>query len=86
MGGLGVGLRVSAARCPPQRLPPPSHPPRVADEVLYQSHIHPEQPAFSLTPQQAVALHGAILDVCRQACEVEADSARFPPTWLFHYR
>jgi hypothetical protein len=38
-----------------------------------------------LSPQVA-ALHAAISSVCQLACEVEADSSRFPPDWLFHYR
>ena len=32
------------------------------------------------------ALHSAIVNVCSVACEVGADSSRFPPEWLFHYR
>merc|ERR1711920_268785 len=28
----------------------------------------------------------AVLGVCKRACECNADSNRFPPTWLFHYR
>ncbi|EFN51935.1 hypothetical protein CHLNCDRAFT_9497, partial [Chlorella variabilis] len=58
----------------------------VADEVLYQARIHPEQPAHSVPQEQVAALHRAISHVCQVACEVEADSSRFPPDWLFHHR
>ncbi|PRW20199.1 formamidopyrimidine-DNA glycosylase isoform X2 [Chlorella sorokiniana] len=58
----------------------------VADEVLYQSRVHPEQPANTIPADQVAALHAAIRDVCRLASEVEADADRFPLDWLFHYR
>lgn len=58
----------------------------VGDEVLYQSALHPEQPCESLTEAQVSALHGAISSVLGVATEVEAESSKFPPRWLFHYR
>ncbi|KAI7839952.1 hypothetical protein COHA_006346 [Chlorella ohadii] len=58
----------------------------VADEVLYQSRVHPEQPANTIPAEQVAALHAAIRDVCRLASDVEADADRFPADWLFHYR
>ncbi|KAL4420824.1 hypothetical protein ABPG75_010480 [Micractinium tetrahymenae] len=58
----------------------------VADEVLYQSRIHPEQPANSILADQVAALHRAIKDVCELAVAADADANRFPDTWLFHYR
>jgi formamidopyrimidine-DNA glycosylase len=58
----------------------------VADEVLYQSRIHPEQPANSLTPEQAKTLHTQIYEVCRIASDVDAASERMPESWLFHHR
>eukprot|EP00310_Coccolithus_braarudii_P014622 CAMPEP_0183341104 /NCGR_PEP_ID=MMETSP0164_2-20130417/7419_1 /TAXON_ID=221442 /ORGANISM="Coccolithus pelagicus ssp braarudi, Strain PLY182g" /LENGTH=330 /DNA_ID=CAMNT_0025511335 /DNA_START=21 /DNA_END=1014 /DNA_ORIENTATION=+ len=59
---------------------------RVADECLYQASLAPSAPASSLSEAQVVALRNAILDICRHACECNADSERFPSTWLFHYR
>lgn len=41
-------------------------------------------PPFCCVLQAAV--HKAIVDVVTCAVEVEADSARFPKEWLFHYR
>jgi formamidopyrimidine-DNA glycosylase len=58
----------------------------VADEVLYQSRIHPEQPANSLTAAQVADLHRHIAGVCRVASDAGADAARMPQDWLFHHR
>ncbi|PNW77245.1 hypothetical protein CHLRE_10g428433v5 [Chlamydomonas reinhardtii] len=58
----------------------------VADEVLYQARIHPEQTATSLDDGSMAALHAAIREVVGLAVRVEADSDRFPRDWLFHYR
>lgn len=58
----------------------------VADEVLYQCRIHPEQPANSLTAEHAQQLHKWIVEVCRIASEVNADADKLPESWLFHHR
>ncbi|GAB4820296.1 hypothetical protein N2152v2_007342 [Parachlorella kessleri] len=58
----------------------------VADEVLYQARIHPEQPAASLSAEEVGALHRLIREVCTIASDVEAEADRLPKTWLFHYR
>ncbi|KAG2440513.1 hypothetical protein HYH02_010391 [Chlamydomonas schloesseri] len=58
----------------------------VADEVLYQSRIHPEQTAASMDDSALAALHAAIREVVGLAVRMEADSDRFPKEWLFHYR
>ncbi|KAJ3409812.1 hypothetical protein HDV05_004254 [Chytridiales sp. JEL 0842] len=58
----------------------------VADEVLYQAGIHPGQITASLTEEELEMLHGTMERVVREACEVNADSDRFPREWLFHYR
>jgi formamidopyrimidine-DNA glycosylase len=58
----------------------------VADEVLFQSRIHPEQPANSLTQEQVKELHKHVQEVCRLASAVNADSTLMPDSWLFHHR
>jgi formamidopyrimidine-DNA glycosylase len=58
----------------------------VADEVLYQSRIHPEQAANSLSTEKIEILHKIIKEVCHVACDVDADSTRMPESWLFHHR
>ncbi|KAJ3106859.1 hypothetical protein HDU96_008071 [Phlyctochytrium bullatum] len=58
----------------------------VADEVLYNAKIHPAQRTQTLLDTELQALHESIQHVIRTACDVNADSDQFPPTWLFHYR
>lgn len=45
----------------------------MADEVLYQSRIHPEVRANELSQEQVAALRDAIDEVCRVAVEVSTD-------------
>ncbi len=58
----------------------------IADEVCYHAKIAPQRPAPSLSPDQVGALRQALKHVLDKACGCEADSARFPRTWLFHDR
>ncbi|KAG8748653.1 hypothetical protein FRC10_000044 [Ceratobasidium sp. 414] len=57
-----------------------------ADEILYQSRIHPEQRASNLSEEQIKAVYKWAKVVCKTAVEVDADSSRFPADWLFKYR
>ncbi|GAB7325158.1 hypothetical protein MBLNU13_g09238t1 [Cladosporium sp. NU13] len=58
----------------------------VADEVLYQARIHPEQYSNTFNDDQIKTLHDSIMTVCTTACETLADSEQFPETWLMKYR
>ena len=58
----------------------------VADEVLYQARLHPEQYSNTFTSEQVQRLHDSIMSICTTACETLADSAQFPETWLMKYR
>jgi formamidopyrimidine-DNA glycosylase len=58
----------------------------IADEVLYQARIDPRRPVSSLTPDETKALRQKLIAVVRKACDVNADKAAFPRTWLFHHR
>ncbi|CAN6163322.1 unnamed protein product [Urochloa humidicola] len=58
----------------------------IADEVLYQSRIHPLQIASNLSRESCEALHRSIQEVVKYAVEVDADLERFPKEWLFHHR
>uniref|UniRef100_A0A0D9WSI6 Formamidopyrimidine-DNA glycosylase catalytic domain-containing protein n=1 Tax=Leersia perrieri TaxID=77586 RepID=A0A0D9WSI6_9ORYZ len=58
----------------------------IADEVLYQSRIHPLQIASTLSRESCEALHRSIHEVVKYAVEVDADCDRFPEEWLFHHR
>jgi formamidopyrimidine-DNA glycosylase len=58
----------------------------IADEVLYQAAIRPDRPASSLRPAEVRRLRSRLLSIIRRAVAVDADSDRFPRTWLFHHR
>ncbi len=58
----------------------------IADEVLYQARIRPDRPASSLGPAEVRRLRASLLSILRRAVSVDADSDRFPRTWLFHHR
>lgn len=58
----------------------------VADEVLYQARLHPEQYSNTFDHEQTKRLHSALVDVCTLAVETLADSTKFPETWLMKYR
>lgn len=58
----------------------------VADEILYNSRIHPEQKCNTLSPEQLVTLHRQTAEICRIAVSVNADDSKFPEHWLFRHR
>lgn len=58
----------------------------VADEILYQARVHPEQRANNLSGGQLKAIYEQTKSVCETAVSVNADSTQFPSHWLFNYR
>ncbi|KAL2354120.1 Formamidopyrimidine-DNA glycosylase N-terminal domain-containing protein [Cryomyces antarcticus] len=58
----------------------------VADEVLYQARIHPEQYSNTLGEEQLKRLHDSLVSVCTTAVETRAESSQFPDTWLMKHR
>lgn len=58
----------------------------IADEILYQAAIRPNRPASDLSKIEIGRLRATLLRVIRRAVAVDADSDRFPSTWLFHRR
>ncbi|KAK0466385.1 AtMMH-1, partial [Desarmillaria tabescens] len=58
----------------------------VADEILYHSHVHPEQRCNTLTKEQVMALREKMSYVCETAVEANADDTKFPDNWLFKHR
>lgn len=58
----------------------------VADEILYQARIHPEQYSNTLTDQQMTQLHNKLTEVCTTACDLLAESDKFPADWLMKHR
>ncbi|KAK5738734.1 hypothetical protein LTR17_005867 [Elasticomyces elasticus] len=58
----------------------------VADEIMYQARLHPEQYSYTFSDEQIESLHKALMDVCTLAVETNADSSKFPETWLMKHR
>lgn len=58
----------------------------VADEVLFNARIHPEQYSNTFSDVQVAQLHKSLMYVCDFACEVLSDSSKFPEGWLFKHR
>lgn len=58
----------------------------VADEVLYQAKIHPEQYSNTFSDEQIKTLHDSLINVCTIACETLADSDQFPSHWIMKHR
>jgi formamidopyrimidine-DNA glycosylase len=58
----------------------------VADEILYQSHVHPEVKANELSEGEVKRLWECTRDICKVAVELNADASRFPENWLFRHR
>ncbi|XP_073148934.1 formamidopyrimidine-DNA glycosylase isoform X2 [Henckelia pumila] len=58
----------------------------MADEVLYQARIHPQQSVSSMSKETCSTLVKCISEVTNSAVGFDADSLRFPVDWLFHFR
>jgi formamidopyrimidine-DNA glycosylase len=58
----------------------------LADEILYHSKVHPEQPANLLDNDAIKAIWENITYVCQTAVACNADHNLFPDHWLFPHR
>ena len=58
----------------------------VADETLYQAGVLPAAVCRELSEAQRLAVHEAMLRVCREACSHNADSSRFPQARALAFR
>lgn len=58
----------------------------IADEVLFQSHIHPATKCNILNELDCQKIADSINNVINIACDTHADSSKFPNEWLFHSR
>lgn len=56
----------------------------IADEILYQAKIHPEERITSLTDEELKTIHFQVKDIIQKACDAGADPDKFPEKWLFH--
>ncbi|KAF4549555.1 Hypothetical protein D9617_21g097760 [Elsinoe fawcettii] len=58
----------------------------VADEVLYQAKIHPEQYSNTFSDEQVKALHDNLMYVTGTAVDTLSDSSKFPEDWIMKHR
>jgi formamidopyrimidine-DNA glycosylase len=58
----------------------------VADEILYQARLHPEQYSNTFSDEEIARLRESLLDVTGIACSTLADSTQFPENWLMKHR
>lgn len=58
----------------------------IADEVLYQARIDPRRRADQLTRGDSRRLRSTLKRVIDTAVRADAESSRFPRSWLFHRR
>ncbi len=58
----------------------------IADECLYQSKVHPETLAKTLTTSKLGLIREKMSEIIIAACKANADADKFPKEWLFHSR
>ncbi|KAF1981215.1 TPR-like protein [Aulographum hederae CBS 113979] len=58
----------------------------VADEVLYQAKIHPEQYCNTFNEVQVKQLHDSLIEITTTAVETLAESDKFPEKWMMRHR
>jgi formamidopyrimidine-DNA glycosylase len=58
----------------------------IADEVLYQAKLSPHRRCTTLSEKDIRRMHLCLMRILNKAVEVQADSSRFPKSWLFHHR
>lgn len=59
----------------------------MADEVLWQSKIHPKRLAGKLSPAEIKTLHARLRSVCRISLRtIGKDDSDPPKSWLIHHR
>ncbi|KAJ1570053.1 hypothetical protein HK096_004090 [Nowakowskiella sp. JEL0078] len=58
----------------------------LADEILFQSQIHPAQRTDDLSDENIQKLHEKMEFIVKKAVELDADSSKFPSDWIFDQR
>lgn len=54
--------------------------------MLFQSRIHPAQPANTIPEDKLILLHTKIISICCFVAKVEGNTQAFPRDWLMLYR
>jgi len=57
-----------------------------ADEILFQSHINPRSQFGTLSEHKLATVFWTMRDILETAIRLEADSRRFPDSWIIHHR
>eukprot|EP01125_Pyxidicula_operculata_P022676 TRINITY_DN9496_c0_g1_i1.p1 TRINITY_DN9496_c0_g1~~TRINITY_DN9496_c0_g1_i1.p1 ORF type:complete len:472 (+),score=114.71 TRINITY_DN9496_c0_g1_i1:72-1487(+) len=58
----------------------------IADEILYQSKIHPHKYTTYLSAEEKQLIYDNTVEIIKSAVEVNAEGRLFPTHWLFHHR
>lgn len=58
----------------------------IADEALYRAQIRPNRLGKEMGLDETTRVVDAVVDIIRFSVDVGADSAKYPDSWLFHYR
>lgn len=58
----------------------------VADEVLYQSRVHPKRLGSSITKAEATRMVESLAGILQTAIDCGADEHKYPKDWIFHAR
>jgi len=57
-----------------------------ADEVCYQTRIHPDSQVNALSIKQLIAVHKAMVTTLTTACDREAYYKQYPDNWFWQWR
>ena len=57
-----------------------------ADEILYQTRIHPESRIAALSRKRLLAVHAAMREILTEACARDAYYRDYPPDWFWQWR
>lgn len=58
----------------------------MADEILYQAHIYPEEVLGALDDSDVERLYSKVIEISQVAVQLEAEVTKFPKDWLMLYR
>jgi len=57
-----------------------------ADEICYQTRIHPESQVNALSKKQLIAVHKAMVETLSIACDRDAYYKEYPANWFWQWR
>lgn len=58
----------------------------MADEIIFQARVHPEQYSNTLDSTQLETLYAKLIQVCELSAKLEGNTAGFPADWLMLHR